>query len=517
MIPLHMTFRTGDQRSTGINPVVANAAFGSYWNDQRSTGVNPVVAVPESHVLPLFRLGSHAPQTPPPGLPRWSDDQSRTDAPSQTPPRGLPPWGDDPPTKPVGALPSLIGWPHLAILLSLLFLPFLAAANNDRENIIILDKTAVKNLGVQSEPAMPRPFESSLFAIGRLEEIPARRSVLSSRIPGRVVDIRVFPGDRVAKGQVLARVESRQPGRPPPTIELKAMQSGLVVESHVRLGQPVTPEAELLDISDRSLLWAVAKIPEPEVTKVVPGTPARIRVPALGDRELVAVLKRYGLEADRDAGALDGIFEIQNPDGSLQPGMRVEFSIITKLRENVLSIPREAVQGDPTKRIVFVEDFELPNAFLPVPVVLGEENERFVEVLNGLFPADNVVTKGSYALSFADGSQGMSLKEALDAAHGHEHNEDGSEMTDEQRAAKAGAADGSATGGSFSDRLLGRVPTTVAVGNKPLLIYAGVVTGLALLLFQLLWNGHRKRQLETRRSGKKTVVTTPKPKPGTEA
>ena len=29
------------------------------------------------------------------------------------------------------------------------------------------------------------------------------------------------------------------------------------------------------------------------------------------------------------------------------------------------------------------------------------------------------------------------LKEALDAAHGHEHNEDGSEITQEQKAAKA--------------------------------------------------------------------------------
>jgi len=395
-----------------------------------------------------------------------------------------------------------------AVALGLLLttsLSFAAETNDDRENIIILDETAVQNLGIQTEEAMPRSFESSLFAIGRLEEIPARRSVLSSRIPGRVVDIRVFPGDRVMKDQVLARVESRQPGRPPPTIDLRAMQSGLVVESHVRLGQPVTPEAELLDISDRSVLWAVAKIPEPEVTRVPAGTPARVRVPALGDRERVAVLKRYGLEADRESGALDGIFEIQNLDGSLQPGMRVEFSIITKLRENVLSIPREAVQGDPTKRVVFVEDFELPNAFLPVPVVLGEENERYVEVISGLFPTDAVVTKGSYALSFADGSQGMSLKEALDAAHGHEHNEDGSELTEAQKAQK-NAGTGADAGGKG---LFSRVPTTLQIGNKPLFIYAAVVTGIALLLFQLLWNARRKRQLAAPAKGFSHPSTSP--------
>ena len=36
----------------------------------------------------------------------------------------------------------------------------------------------------------------------------------------------------------------------------------------------------------------------------------------------------------------------------------------------------------------------------------------------------------------SDAGSGMSLKEALDAAHGHEHNEDGSEMTAAQKAAR---------------------------------------------------------------------------------
>jgi len=60
-------------------------------------------------------------------------------------------------------------------------------------------------------------------------------------------------------------------------------------------------------------------------------------------------------------------------------------------------------------------------------------NDRFVEITSGLFPADEVVTRGAYSLSFA-GASSVSLKEALDAAHGHEHAADGSELTDEQRA-----------------------------------------------------------------------------------
>ncbi|MGE9295614.1 MAG: efflux RND transporter periplasmic adaptor subunit, partial [Puniceicoccales bacterium] len=310
-------------------------------------------------------------------------------------------------------------------------------ASNRAANTIILDEVGVRNLRLETVFADEQIFEETVFAIGRIEEIPSSRSAISSRIAGRVVDLRAFEGDRVEKGQLVAEVESRQLGDPPPTVKLYASQDGLVVNSHVRLGQPVEPSQDLMDIADRSRFWAVADIPEQEAATVDIGDVARIHIPALGDEWIEAKLDRFGVEADRGAGTLEGIFVVENTSGRLRPGMRAEFSIVIEQRSNVLAIPREAVQGDPANRIVFVTDFDLPHAFVKAPVVLGDQNERYVEVISGLFPGDEVVTRGSYGLSFAGGGGGISLKEALDAAHGHEHNEDGSEMTPEQRAAKA--------------------------------------------------------------------------------
>ena len=195
---------------------------------------------------------------------------------------------------------------------------------------------------------------------------------------------------------------------------------------------------------------------------------------------------RYGLEADREQGTISGIFEIPNPDGLLQPGMRVEFSLVTNRREDILAIPREAIQGSATERVIFVKDFELENTFIKSPVVLGEWNNDYVEVISGVFPGDEVVTKGSYPLSFAGGGGGISLKEALDAAHGHEHNEDGSIMTDEQKAARA-KAQGLAPEGH--DGHGGNAPS-----NKLILAWAITATLLFILTAQLLWNKARKEK-----------------------
>ena len=310
----------------------------------------------------------------------------------------------------------------------------------------ILDETGVKNLRIETVEAEETDFEETVFALGRIEEIPENHGVLSSRISGRVLSLEAQEGDTVEKDQVLVRVESRQPGNPPPVIELKAPIGGLLVESHIRLGEPVEPDKELLDISNLSEVYAIARVPEDQAGKLAPGSKAHIRVSALGDQPLEGVMLRFGTSADRESGTIDAIFKVANPGPKMRPDMRAEFSIVLSKRANVIGIPRPALQGEASKRFVYVKHFDLPNAFIKTPVQVGQMNDRMVEIVSGLFPADEVVTKGAYSLSFAGGGAGgVSLKEALDAAHGHEHAEDGGELTPEKKAemeAKKRAASG---------------------------------------------------------------------------
>ncbi len=323
------------------------------------------------------------------------------------------------------------------ILLLITLAPLRAAGTNT----IVLDETGVKNLRIQTVEVEETDFEETVFALGRIAEIPEHHAVVSSRISGRVVGLDAQEGDAVAKGDVLVRVESRQPGNPPPVIELTAPLGGLVVESHIRLGEPVEPDKELLDISNLAEVYAIARVPENQAAKLASGSKAHIRVSALGDQPLEGEMIRLGTTADRESGTIDAIFKVANPGLNMRPDMRAEFSIVLSKRANVMAVPRDALQGDPSKRFVYVKHFDLPHAFIKTPVQVGVINDRFVEIINGLFLADEVVTRGAYSLSFAGGGS-VSLKEALDAAHGHEHAEDGSELTPAKRAEMAAAKHG---------------------------------------------------------------------------
>lgn len=355
------------------------------------------------------------------------------------------------------------------------------AAGNRKENTIILDEVRVKNLELELVETEETDFEETIFALGSIEVLPGKKAIVSSRIPGRAFSVLALPDQEVDEGEELMWVESRQPGDPPPTVMLPAPIAGTIARVDIAQGQPISPDQALIEIVDLTTVEAAARVPEHLAGRLAKEQTARIRIAAFPDEVFEAPLAHIGAYADEASGTVEAAFHVPNEEKRLRPGMRAEFSIVVNQREGVLSIPRAALQGDASERYVFIADYELENAFVKTPVKTGAQNDERVEILGGLLPGDQVVTKGAYALSFA-GKGSVSLREALDAAHGHPHNEDGSEMTQEQIAAAQGGEHGHdhdhGPGGGWT-RL-----TTFFAGTTVLLL---LVLALSFL--------HRKRSL----------------------
>ena len=102
---------------------------------------------------------------------------------------------------------------------------------DSKTDTVILDATGAKNLRIETVDVEETDFEESIFSLGRIEAIPAKRSGVSSRIPGRIIELKLTPGDTVKAGDEVAKVESRQPGDPPPVISLQRCWPMAVVSS----------------------------------------------------------------------------------------------------------------------------------------------------------------------------------------------------------------------------------------------------------------------------------------------
>jgi cobalt-zinc-cadmium efflux system membrane fusion protein len=99
--------------------------------------------------------------------------------------------------------------------------------------------------------------------------------------------------------------------------------------------------------------------------------------------------------------------ELDNPNGVLKPGMFAELEVLTdRTAAAVLAISKSAiVETNDKKQVVFVQN---GNAFQPTEVTLGRESGDFVEVKNGLFDGDRVVTQRAtqlYAQSLRGGTK----------------------------------------------------------------------------------------------------------------
>lgn len=336
--------------------------------------------------------------------------------------------------------------PHPLLLgLALCFVsPLLASTGSSmRANTVVLDATGVKNLRIETVVAEGGEFEETVFALGRIDVYPGNRAVVSSRIAGRALEVLIKHDHAIEKGAPTVVVESRQAGDPPPRVVLTAPISGLVSAVNIVPGQPIGPEDTLAEILNLNEVYALARVPEHVAGRLNTGQIAHIKIAAASGRIFTAPLEHLGALADAESGTVEAAFHVENSGLVLRPGMRAEFSIVVARHTDVTTVPRSAIQGTPSNRFVYVKDFDLPNAFIKTPVVVGRSNERSVEILSGLLPADEVVTRGAYSLSFAGGGS-VSLKEALDAAHGHEHNPDGSEIKPGDKPAGGGHSHGHA-------------------------------------------------------------------------
>ncbi|MEM1059856.1 MAG: efflux RND transporter periplasmic adaptor subunit [Verrucomicrobiota bacterium] len=241
---------------------------------------------------------------------------------------------------------------------------------------------------------------------------PTSHAAVSAKFSGKVHDLFVKLGDRVRKGQPLAQLDPITIGNPPVT--LRSPLDGVVSLQNVKLGDAFGPTTVLMEIADQSRLQARAVTYEsPELAQIKTGQVASVRVSMFPDEvfEGKVVSVSPGLRADERT--FEVFVEIENPDGKLLPNSQATVSLPLGEPATVVAVPKRAIVGDGARRTVFVRD---GNVFERRDVVLGIKSGDLVEIIEGVFPGDDVVIQGNYQLQFASGEPSAS-----EVGHGHSH------------------------------------------------------------------------------------------------
>ena len=265
---------------------------------------------------------------------------------------------------------------------------------------IAITAEAKTNLKLTVEEAELRTLEKTIMVIGQIEAIPSRSSAVTSRISGRVLDIKAAEGERVKKGQPLVEIESRQVGNPPPRVQYEAPIDGIITHRDVLLNDSVEPDKHLLEIVDMSEVYAEGRIFEGQVARVKTGQKVRIKVESFPEDTFEGTVDLISGQLDAETRTLKVWVRVPNPDGKLRPNMRATLNVVTDQADSVVGVSHSAVLGEAGNLFVFVQNDDAGLVYEKRPVVTGIKDDRYVEIIEGVFPSDKVVTLGNYQLQY---------------------------------------------------------------------------------------------------------------------
>lgn len=281
--------------------------------------------------------------------------------------------------------------------------------DEDDHGDLHLDAATRTEFGIEVAAVGPGVLEQVLALPGEVRPNADRLAHIVPRYSGIVTEVRATIGDQVAKGDVLAVVESDESLVP---FEVTTLISGTVIEKHVALGEAASRDRDTFLIADLSTVWIELTVYQRDLDLVRPGQTVRLFI----GHDRVA-----GIDADFVVDYVSPVLDPHtrtatarvvagNASGAWRPGMFVTGEVVVATEDVQVAVPRTALFTLDDEMVVFVET---DHGFEPREVEIGRRGSVSVEVVAGLDAGTPVVVSGGFTLKAELGKDSF--------GHGHAH------------------------------------------------------------------------------------------------
>jgi RND family efflux transporter MFP subunit len=177
--------------------------------------------------------------------------------------------------------------------------------------------------------------------------------------------------------------------------KITAPFSGVVTERYANLGTLVqagtsssTQAMPIVRLSQDDLFRLVIPIPESYVRYIRIGDPVNVRVPSL-NRTFPGKVARFSVDVRADTRTMHTEVDVANPERMLMPGLYAEAEVGLDQKDNVPTVPVQALSHEGNKTSVFVvnRDGDLEDR----TVQAGLQTTTDAEILSGLNDGEQVV------------------------------------------------------------------------------------------------------------------------------
>ncbi len=244
--------------------------------------------------------------------------------------------------------------------------------------------------GIEIERVGSATIDETRELYGTVALSPTARSEIRGQFPGRIVSVTKAVGDRVRRGELLARIESSESLQVYPVY---ATVGGVVAERNGNPGD-VTFDRALYVITDPAQTTVVFNIFPRDLGSIRPGQRIIIETQ---DGQLVgeATLSDYLPEGNAEAGTALMRASLANRDGRYRPGMALRGIVTVNAVTVPMAVRTEALQPFRDFTVVFAsygQDYEVRM------LTLGRRTPEWTEVLSGIEPGTPYAAKGSFLI-----------------------------------------------------------------------------------------------------------------------
>lgn len=178
---------------------------------------------------------------------------------------------------------------------------------------------------------------------------------------------------------------------PSTTVQMRAPMAGTITQNQVSVGQAVNPGDVLYQVATLDRVWITADIYEIDMAKVKVGQEFEAVTTAFPDEVFRGRVSRISPAIDPNAHTAQIKCELENPGLRLKPQMLARVKIIVN-PDYALVVPQSALAFDGDAYYAFVET--APNTLERRKVNLNSWNEEgFARIKTGLRPGERVVSQ----------------------------------------------------------------------------------------------------------------------------
>jgi RND family efflux transporter MFP subunit len=343
----------------------------------------------------------------------------------------------------------MIAWDQRAGRLGLAIVIAGLVAGCSADATPVVKPPAVEPVAVAVGIARRGEIKPQLRATGRLSAL--REATVRAESAGDVIEILVEEGDRVAAGEVLARLDrdraaivhrersalaERSDARAARASvlaargltsadaleadttladdarlgvglaaadladrDLRAPFAGVVARRHIKTGARMTNGDAAFTIVDPTALRADIDVPERDLALLAIGQPVRIVAPATPTCTALATLAAISPAIDRRTGTGSAQVDLVDHDGRCRPGLHVLLEVEYAAVADAVLVPRSALVDGADGPAVFVVEND---AAVRRPVTVGISSGAEVEITQGLDGGERVITLGQRSLLSGD-------------------------------------------------------------------------------------------------------------------